>query len=483
MFRSKKGISIFSIIFIAIILTITITIFYLLYLGRAENVFKIAVDTLSKSLSDSLEDIRSDEVISILDNNSFEAKSNISINANFNSLTNLQDRKIEELINNSSIDVTTKYNKDNEYMEQNIIYSYNGSKGMEVTTYSDNNNSYLYLNDVFDKYISISDSTGMESMMFNSVELTENDYKYIISKIREEFNKISLKPYVTTLKNQEVTIGSETIKTKKVTLLIGKMIQEGACDDMIKELNSDDKFIDILIRFINNKEYDTRDKVKQLINNSFESFKKSNDVNSKISIYTKGILNRPVMLEIGDDKGNILQFTDYKTKEQDFKVLVRENAIDVLNLTSKETSKNNYNINITSKDNEFNTLSCNVNGVILDNEMNLKYDLNANIGNLLQKQQINLSGELKTKIVYNNVDKSANGMLEFSLNSDKMGTLSLKLTNDIKVSTESIQMPFIYYTVGASELTDAEYEKILYNIIKKYPAIGEIVNYLSTSII
>ena len=215
--KSKKPI----IIILVILLAIIIGVFVFLFVFNKKSAKDIFVDSFEKFTSQTL-------------NSDYKKKQSLNQNVKFkisgtgmdNTMAILNDIGIKH---NLAIDATAKK------MDEEITLNYEGSDVLSMGIYLRDNNMYIGLNGLYDKYIEIPMTETQ------SIDMSKIDNKVMEEALNEAFEK-SLDEKYFTKSTKEISIDGDTKKVNAYTLKIDK--------NNIKEIAKN--FIDSLA---NNKEF------------------------------------------------------------------------------------------------------------------------------------------------------------------------------------------------------------------------------------
>lgn len=478
---NRRGISIISLIIIAIIITVVCCVIYSVYSNVPINRINIGLNTINNDVKKVADKVMTMDALKNIKSNKVDMNSDVSMNLDLNSKILAGNEKVQEVINKSLIRTNMSLNYETKSGSIKSQYIYDGQTGFNSTINMFNDNTYLDLGNAFSKLI-ILNEIGLQDAIFNSAS-GNIDYEHIMDVISKSFKKYDIKKYITTSK-EKITISNESVDATKTTLSLRQMIDEGLLNTIVEDLSNDTEAMDTLIKILNNPAYKTSDEVKKLLQDIANTlFKANEEIN--FSVYTKGIFNNVVMVELSDDQKDALQYIRYKNKEYDAKIVFKVAEIEIFNITSLKSEKDNYQIKMALSDinNKFSTFF-NINGVINNKNIDVDYDLEMNYRELFYSQKYNFTGEFKFK----NEQPKRNGPIEqtaeISLNLAEYGKVSLKANTTFSKSTADDIPPILLSpTIDASQLDENDYETILYNIGREYPVLKEITTYLSNNVI
>ena len=318
--KSKKPI----IIILVILLAIIIGVFVFLFVFNKKSAKDIFVDSFEKFTSQTL-------------NSDYKKKQSLNQNIKFkisgtgtnDAMAILNDISMK---NNLAIDTTAKK------MDEEITLNYEGSDVLSMGIYLRDNNMYIGLNGLYDKYIEIPMTETQ------SIDMSKIDNKVMEEALNEAFEK-SLDEKYFTKSTKEISIDGDTKKVNAYTLKIDK--------NNIKEIAKN--FIDSLA---NNKEF------MKMISSAFgmdsDEFKQSiNEIDysqlvvdspTSITIYTKGITNSYVGIDFSvETKENSTSIQILNVDDNNTKVILKMGTI-ALEATINKKGNSNKNTVTASLD-------------------------------------------------------------------------------------------------------------------------------------
>jgi len=343
----KKKMMIIILVIIAIVLSLLAgIIFYFYNMTSPKKIFTTIVDKIS------FNDISINNVRSEL---------SLSLNTETND-------EIANLINNLKLNMTSHISNNNYYVKLNPTYK--NQNLIDADIYLDNNRTYLYLNEIYDKYIDIgTSSVEINDEEFEELEIYLSELKKEIKNIlnskylsREtekieingkekkylkaifELNESNSKEFMTNLKNNEkfmesfaklnystVEEAKQQLKTSlnpgeelKIVLYIDLMSRNIAKAD-ISIISSDE---DLIVTLINN-------------NDSFDFELKSSENDTTISgnfkLEKKDLLNNYTIILKSNDGGNLtIKFSSKIEKNKELVLPNFNNAISINDINEED---------------------------------------------------------------------------------------------------------------------------------------------------
>lgn len=262
--------------------------------------------------------------------------SNILINNLNNTLINyeyIMDQNLKKIFLNSSILLNT----------QEIL---------NVNFYQENDLTYMFLKNIFDKYIMIENKD-----IFNYLEESKNN----VDDISYIYNKI-IKSLTNNITNDDINVNNTTIdkkEVKKISLVLDEKRFRELSNEIVKDLNKDKKVIEILGEEITKLE------------NNLTTNNNSNKIDYSIYLLKDNIIR----YELG-----------YKNESDDITIIFNDSNEKSISLKSKGkevlkgiiTNKNNIiNIDITSNNKNIGNLT------IANNKVNLNLQIDDGYNNII----------------------------------------------------------------------------------------------------
>ena len=331
--KKKKGNAklIIIVIFIFLLLAcLGVLVYYKVV--SSKNIFKILINDTFTYLESNIQE--SDAI-----NGSFELK--VSGTSSDNSVNDMLGviSKVE-LTGNYGIDYKSKL------MNLDIFTKYENDKLMNANIYTEDSNGYIMLEDIYDKYIKVPVDDYDSLFSFGN---KRNDYKIVLKSINKALNDSLKDKYFV---KEKLSIDGN--KTNKITLKLTEDNYNLIKKDFINILLNNNEFLDS-ISSITNKSVD---EIKEVLSDTLEN---EEFEGVDISIYTKGVKNEFVKLEIADANDSI-RITKNKDK-YDYEILedkeviydgsisIEENSSKVFVKFSINETENNNNVEITFNSN------------------------------------------------------------------------------------------------------------------------------------
>ena len=206
--KKKKGILIVSILFVVFVLLGTVL--YPIVVTKPKKVFTTAIDKVtSLAKQTTKEDLQ-------LYGGSFSFQMDLTSN-------DKNAQKVLDILNQIQLGFTYKVDYDQEKMIIDLYTDYKEKDLLDLSMYFHNNDAYIFLQEIYDKYIEI-EAKGIEEI-FSSKDKME-EYQIVLEQVKNAFHK-SLKDKYFTKEKTTLTIGNKDTKvTKNIFHLTEENLEE-----------------------------------------------------------------------------------------------------------------------------------------------------------------------------------------------------------------------------------------------------------------
>ena len=293
--EKKKSLKmpIIATIVIIVILLIIGGVFYLNSRQNPKNIFMSAINSGLKALAEEKEDIKT-------------VNANISLGVKVENLQDEEMAQMVEYLNKTKLNYNVQMDVEQEKESMKLGLEYDNENVLEGQLYYKNRdeNAYVFINELFDKYFSIELDETSKEQIANIFELAKqmllgdngNDKK--VAEILKDAIEARLKDEYITQEDAEVDINGTKVKTKKSVLKFNQKQLLDELSTMISELKNNEEFI-------NGFSEDD----KETVRNGLEQLEKYlNDIKSseedeengvvQFNIYTKGLQSKFVKMEL-----------------------------------------------------------------------------------------------------------------------------------------------------------------------------------------
>ena len=234
--------------------------------SKPSAIFKSSINNIYRSLNDNIK--KSTNTLST----SFELQTNIK--------TNEEDsNQYLDILNNLKIKAECGIDYKNKKMSLGVDTKYENKDLLSGNIYFSDNNAYIYLNDLYNKYI----STELDDYdeMFDSA-FSKKDTTVVMASVRNAVLKSLKDEYF--VKTKENGLNKNTIK---VTSKVANEI----IINVLKELKNDKKFVETFAKLSDKSKDEINGFLDGLVTSFVDEPVFDDSTHFEISIYTKGLLN------------------------------------------------------------------------------------------------------------------------------------------------------------------------------------------------
>lgn len=291
------------------------------YYLSSKNSIKIFIDTSLNKLENNIA-------------SSGTTSGDLTININVD--TTSKEGKIFKILNNLDLNIIYDIDTKENITDVNIKTNYYSDELVDANIYIEDGNIYLYLNELYSKYIKY----NYKKDNSNSNKISNEDYKIIVSSIRTALNESLKEEYFT---KSWTRVNGKSVN--KVELLLDDKNIKIINENIINNLKNNNKFISSFRRITNKEETE----VKKLLDNEVEKINNNKYLDTKISLYTS--ITKFVMLEVSNknvqatinsnDNGFVYKVADKEnnnTYNGTFKIDIKDDNITYSNITKDDSS-------------------------------------------------------------------------------------------------------------------------------------------------
>ena len=367
---------------------------------------------------------------------------------------------LESILSNSKLSLQIDTDSLQNYALINVNYGYNKEK-TKADIIVDDNDIYFKDKDFLNKYILFNDLRVVD--VLNS-GVTLNDVNYLLAVFSKTIKDTNFKQNITSTK-ETVKLSDKVISANKDTLKLDETLLKSFANNLIKNILSDNKAINITSKLTSSE---NTDELKDNLSAAFTQLL-SKDIlkngNISISTYTTGMFPTFVM-----------QTINYNDTEIS---LINSNVIDALKhivISSKDEkitiniaeNKNKKDIQIIiEKDND--KYLFDINGTITSTKLDTTFKLNKN-----DNDNEILNGTLKYEQSFDSNKKDAKLEISIDASSKKVGkgtlTVETKTKQLVNLRKEEIQDSV---KVGDINQNDSILFKL--NLTKKLPSLVTLI--------
>lgn len=360
---------------ICLLIIIAVVVSYFCIFNKPQYVFDRTIDKLFTEKTEEVNSLKfnSDLKISV-DTDDEDIKSSFDELRKCNLKMGLQ------------MDMTTKkeiFDLGLEYDKQAVV---------DARWYYNNGEVYAYLDKIFDKYIEIELSEEEKKNIADIFEtaVTSKKQNETVNKILKEEIKTQIKKEGNFKKeSDQITIGEKSKKVTKYTLELSQKNLRNIISNLCVNLAKNEEFLKCF------KDENLKENLNTLAEEIQSELPSSNEGILKISLYTKGILNKLVGVDVGIEvpEENIavkLLVVKEKEKNYSYKLNVKSNGANIQVANGKvefdiQKNKNSENGKIT--------INVEISKIIANLKANLELNYSVEIGNEID--EINVANSVK----------------------------------------------------------------------------------------
>ena len=332
----KKKILLILIPIILILLVVGIAISIILYKTSSTYAYKNLVSTIGKEINNSFEKKESSNV-------SFELSPEISGSGNAD---------FEKIINKVSLKFDSSYDSKNNKALVGLIANYNSKSLLDLAVQYDKD-SYIFLNNLYDKPIKVESNNLSDEIDADKID--EENVKIVVNGLVGAINKSFKKDYFTK-DEQTITINDKSQKVKAISLSLNKEQYKEFSKSISNYLKNDKDFVSAYAKITNSKE-------SEVIEDLEEDISDFDSDNIKLTIYTMGLFNKFVGMEVKQDDTLVKCIVN---SENDFDITIESSMTVKVNVKLNKTN-NKINLKDTANAVDVNSLDNTALTTILNN--------------------------------------------------------------------------------------------------------------------
>lgn len=295
---------------------------------------------------------------------------------NLNSGMASQLQMINLALSTMSINAVLEMDLENQIFNEKLTAKYLGEDLVSIDGLIQNNKIYLYLNNLYSKYIEIPEKylEGMDlASLFKKAEINQD----LIRDIKEIFmTKIESSEFKT--EDVEITLNDKEVKAKKSTLTLARPELIAIMSDVLAKVN----------QYENDKE--VKELTSELIE-LIEDIDERTDNKLVIDIYTEGLANKIVRYDLSfvnedDNEVIIIKIAQKENKVWEVTVSINEDS------TSIEETKELFKIEITEENKNEGKIV--VSAKLEDEGIEAKLNIGYNIENNVEIEKRNITNSI-----------------------------------------------------------------------------------------
>ena len=329
---------------------------YMFLMNKPKNIFASAINRTYKEFKVGLNSIYDNKIAQLAKENVVISDIKLTLSSEANT-ENESLQAIFDIIDNLAFNMTYSRDIPNKKMALDVNAKLEDENLIDFHLYNENNNSYLYIEEVYDKYLELK---GLDLSSIYEESNTE-DIEYLVDKIKELLID-SLKDEYFEKGKVTIDINGEKVETTKSTLILTYTRIKDITLYIIENLRKDDKAIDALVNFNEQISDDivTKGDIEKSLDDLIKEIKEDEYEDSitneiHISVYVKGLCNEAVKYEltsINEDDTTVMsiEYLMYQNNDgYDVNQFIMENdEIETINLVIEKISdtKNKYRLTL-----------------------------------------------------------------------------------------------------------------------------------------
>lgn len=329
---------------------------YMFLMNKPKNIFASAINRTYKEFKVGLNSIYDNKIAQLAKENVVISDIKLTLSSEANT-ENESLQAIFDIIDNLAFNMTYSRDIPNKKMALDVNAKLEDENLIDFHLYNENNNSYLYIEEVYDKYLELK---GLDLSSIYEESNTE-DIEYLVDKIKELLID-SLKDEYFEKGKVTIDINGEKVETTKSTFILTYTRIKDITLYIIENLRKDDKTIDALVNFNEQISDDivTKGDIEKSLDDLIKEIKKDEYDDSitneiRISVYVKGLFNEAVKYEltsINEDDTTVMsiEYLMYQNNDgYDVNQFIMENdEIETINLVIEKISdtKNKYRLTL-----------------------------------------------------------------------------------------------------------------------------------------
>lgn len=319
--KHKSIVGILIAVVVVLLLAIGGFVYYIMHTPK--NVFSGLINETYKTMNSSLvEDVKT-------------IKGTYSFNTNI-STTN-EGNEIFDILNAISLngDFAIDYEAKTALVKVNSKYENDELVNGDV--YFKENKAYVLLNNIYDKYLSM-DVENYDDL-FAKAEITK-DHKIILTEIKSALNK-SLKSEYFSQEKVEIEVNGKTEKVTKNTLILNSKNVKEIAKAFLTYLKNSEKFINSASTVGEIEKDDLKTSLEESLAD-LENISSEEDGTFDISIYTKGIMNSLVKIDVISE--------DFENSDSKIEIIKNNDSKYTFKISADEETSVSGELNVTEND-------------------------------------------------------------------------------------------------------------------------------------
>lgn len=411
----KKNKFVLPLIIVLVVIAGVVGLYFLLF-NNPKNVFDKTVSSGFDYLYNGLDNATKYDVISGTSSLSYELTS-----------PDQSMQSVFDMFNGIVINYDYAVDYKNKLMNFDFKSTYNNEKLLDFNLYGENSKGYIFLKDVYDKYLS-TPIEGYEEI-FNTTKNID-EVKTILSSVEKALNNA--------LTNDDFVKGEETIKidgkdvkVNKDSLVLTNSNVNRITKSILKTLKDDADFISAVNKLSADESVDTKAAIEDALANMGDVDSEDKSVIT-FSIYTKGLLKEFVGFNFDVKDEEVMSISIVKSNENTYDIVAKQD--------NKELFTGSIKLDVTK-----NSDSESLNGEVLINipemlniKLNMKSTTNYNATftkpNVTNSVDANMLTDVETNTIMTNL-MSSPGLTKLITN---IQTLTGAMTNNVPTTEPTV---------------------------------------------
>ena len=239
-----------------------------------------------------------------------------------------QYKEITDLVNNLSLQINGQTDPQNKIVNLDLNSKFKDDKLINIKTIYQDNNAYLYLDELYDKYLKL--PMEEETKEIENIKANEQDIEVVITKLLNA-SKNELEKLEVHQKNEEIIIDNQKYSVTNNYIELKNKEVNNIYNHIIETLSNDSKFTKALSN-ITGQEITKEDILKELNNEEFDGtlrlnfyFEKSGMKKTLKSVK----LEVTEKSEVEDNKYEKMTMTVNILKDDEYNILIDANETNI----------------------------------------------------------------------------------------------------------------------------------------------------------
>lgn len=381
------------------------------------KILKNSINDLYANFSESLKEYGENPLVNAFLNDTVTISGDLSL-----------EGSLFETIKDDKLAFSLGMDAKNERMEMYAALSEKNKTLVDATIYAKDGKAYMTSKTLFDNMYEVGDTVASLSFSLGDLQAEADKMPSIseLDAIVKDFKDAlvnSLDEKELTKDKTEIKINGETLKVNRLSYNVDEESIKNLFSSTFKELQGNSNFVKNLAKVFGM----TEDEIKEGLGEAakpeyYESEDGEEEFKGKFILYTTGMKNKVVGMELADGDGNL----HYYNNEGNFNIrfeLDKETVFEIVGKKEKDATK--VTLKTADESNEGKLTEVLTLTVRQFNEegIDLDYDLNSFKGSLkITEKKVN--------------DKKYEGVMEFSIDVEDAGDMKVKMNYTAEIGTK-----------------------------------------------